>query len=180
MQQLEKGNSKLLNAWAFYDWANSVYSLVISSSIFPLYFGFLFTKENPNIELFGTSIKATSLVFFTTAFAFLTVAIVSPILSGIAEVIGASDKLIDFTVALDKLDKIGEDGVVKELKEKGISDGAIAELMPIIALDGDIWEKINRLKIILKNTAIGQAGLEELSKVFDYLKSFYEQQLLLL
>jgi histidyl-tRNA synthetase len=45
-------------------------------------------------------------------------------------------------------------------------------LMPIIALDGDIWEKINRLKIILKNTAIGQAGLEELSKVFDYLKSF--------
>ena len=94
------------------------------------------------------------------------------VLSGIAEAIGEHGKEAIICVAIDKLDKIGEDGVVKELKEKGISDGAIAELMPIIALDGDIWEKINRLKMILKNTAIGQAGLEELSKVFDYLKSF--------
>jgi UMF1 family MFS transporter len=96
MQQLEKGNSKLLNAWAFYDWANSVYSLVISSSIFPLYFGFLFTKENPNIELVGTSIKATSLVFFTTAFAFLTVAVLSPILSGIADYLGNKKRFMQF------------------------------------------------------------------------------------
>ncbi len=94
------------------------------------------------------------------------------VLSGIAEAIGEHGKEAIICVAIDKLDKIGEDGVVKELKEKGISDCAIAELMPIIALDGDIWEKINRLKLILKNTAIGQAGLEELSKVFDYLKSF--------
>ncbi|MFY7938650.1 MAG: MFS transporter [Flavobacterium sp.] len=96
MQQLQKGNSKLLNAWAFYDWANSVYSLVISSSIFPLYFGFLFTKENPNIELVGTSIKATSLVFFTTAFAFLTVAVLSPILSGIADYLGNKKRFMQF------------------------------------------------------------------------------------
>jgi UMF1 family MFS transporter len=96
MQQLEKGNNKVLNAWAFYDWANSVYSLVISSSIFPLYFGFLFTKENPNIEVFGTSIKATSLVFFTTAFAFLTVAILSPILSGIADYLGNKKRFMQF------------------------------------------------------------------------------------
>jgi len=95
-QQLEKGNSKLLNAWAFYDWANSVYSLVISSSIFPLYFGFLFTKEHPNIEIFGTDIKATSLVFFTTAFAFLTVAILSPILSGIADYLGNKKRFMQF------------------------------------------------------------------------------------
>lgn len=96
MQQLEKGNNKVMNAWAFYDWANSVYSLVISSSIFPLYFGFLFTKENPNIELVGTSIKATSLVFFTTAFAFLTVAVLSPILSGIADYLGNKKRFMQF------------------------------------------------------------------------------------
>ncbi len=107
MQKFEKGNSKLLNAWAFYDWANSVYSLVISSSIFPLYFGFLFTKENPNIELFGTSIKATSLVFFTTAFAFLTVAILSPILSGIADYLGNKKRFMQFFCYLGAASCIG-------------------------------------------------------------------------
>jgi UMF1 family MFS transporter len=107
MQQLEKGNYKVLNAWAFYDWANSVYSLVITSSIFPLYFGFLFTKENPNIELFGTSIKATSLVFFTTAFAFLTVAILSPILSGIADYLGNKKRFMQFFCYLGAASCIG-------------------------------------------------------------------------
>jgi UMF1 family MFS transporter len=107
MQQLEKGNSKLLNAWAFYDWANSVYSLVISSSIFPLYFGFLFTKENPNIEFVGTSIKATSLVFFTTAFAFLTVAVLSPILSGIADYLGNKKRFMQFFCYLGAASCIG-------------------------------------------------------------------------
>ena len=107
MQQLEKGNNKVLNAWAFYDWANSVYSLVISSSIFPLYFGFLFTKENPNIEVFGTAIKATSFVFFTTAFAFLTVAIVSPILSGIADYYGNKKRFMQFFCYLGAVSCIG-------------------------------------------------------------------------
>ena len=107
MQQLEKGNNKVLNAWAFYDWANSVFSLVITSSIFPLYFGFLFTKENPNIELFGTSIKATSLVFFTTAFAFLTVAILSPILSGIADYLGNKKRFMKFFCYLGAASCIG-------------------------------------------------------------------------
>lgn len=107
MQQLEKENNKVMNAWAFYDWANSVYSLVISSSIFPLYFGFLFTKENPNIEIFGTSIKATSLVFFTTAFAFLTVAILSPILSGIADYLGNKKRFMQFFCYLGAASCIG-------------------------------------------------------------------------
>ena len=107
MQQLEKGNNKVMNAWAFYDWANSVYSLVISSSIFPLYFGFLFTKENPNIEVFGTSIKATSLVFFTTAFAFLTVAVLSPILSGIADYLGNKKRFMQFFCYLGAASSIG-------------------------------------------------------------------------
>lgn len=107
MQQLEKGNNKVMNAWAFYDWANSVYSLVISSSIFPLYFGFLFTKENPNIEVFGTAIKATSLVFFTTAFAFLTVAVLSPILSGIADYLGNKKRFMQFFCYLGAASCIG-------------------------------------------------------------------------
>jgi UMF1 family MFS transporter len=107
MQQLEKGNNKVMNAWAFYDWANSVYSLVISSSIFPLYFGFLFTKENPNIDVFGTSIKATSLVFFITAFAFLTVAIISPILSGIADYLGNKKRFMQFFCYLGAASCIG-------------------------------------------------------------------------
>lgn len=107
MQKFEKGNSKLLNAWAFYDWANSVYSLVISSSIFPLYFGFLFTKENPNIDIFGTSIKATSLVFFITAFAFLTVAVLSPILSGIADYLGNKKRFMQFFCYLGAASCIG-------------------------------------------------------------------------
>ena len=107
MQQLEKGNNKVMNAWAFYDWANSVYSLVISSSIFPLYFGFLFTKENPNIDIFGTSIKATSLIFFITAFAFLTVAIISPILSGIADYLGNKKRFMQFFCYLGAASCIG-------------------------------------------------------------------------
>lgn len=107
MQQLEKGNNKVMNAWAFYDWANSVYSLVISSSIFPLYFGFLFTKENPNIDIFGTSIKATSLVFFITAFAFLTVAVLSPILSGIADYLGNKKRFMQFFCYLGAASCIG-------------------------------------------------------------------------
>ena len=107
MQQLEKGNNKVMNAWAFYDWANSVYSLVISSSIFPLYFGFLFTKENPNIDVFGTSIKATSLVFFITAFAFLTVAVLSPILSGIADYLGNKKRFMQFFCYLGAASCIG-------------------------------------------------------------------------
>lgn len=107
MKQLEKGNKKLLNAWAFYDWANSVYSLVITSSIFPLYFGFLFTKENPNIILFGEPIKATALISFVTAFAFLSVAILSPILSGIADYLGNKKHFMQFFCYLGAFSCIG-------------------------------------------------------------------------
>ncbi|HEU4495720.1 MAG TPA: MFS transporter, partial [Flavobacterium sp.] len=85
---LPKGSKKLLNAWAFYDWANSVYPLVISSAIFPLYFGFLFPKEGRPLHFLGYDFKATALISFVTASAFLAVAILSPILSGIADYAG--------------------------------------------------------------------------------------------
>ena len=84
------------------------------------------------------------------------------ILSGIAEVIGASDKLIDFTVALDKLDKIGEDGVKKEMLEKGISETAIQKVQPLFNFTGTINEKIEKLANLLANSEEGMKGVSEL------------------
>ena len=84
------------------------------------------------------------------------------ILSGIAEVIGASDKLIDFTVALDKLDKIGEDGVKKEMIEKGISETAIEKVQPLFNFTGSISEKIEKLAVLLSSSIEGMKGVEEL------------------
>ena len=84
------------------------------------------------------------------------------ILSGIAEVIGASDKLIDFTVALDKLDKIGEEKVKEEMLGKGISEAGIAKLQPLFTLTGDFGSQIASLKSILSTSEEGQKGIEEL------------------
>lgn len=89
MQQLQKGDSKLLNAWAFYDWANSVYALVISSTIFPLYYGALFRQKNiEEIILFNFSIRSEALISYVTALGFLIIAFISPLLSGIADYMG--------------------------------------------------------------------------------------------
>ena len=88
MQQPEKGSKKLLNAWAFYDWANSVYSLVIASAVFPIFYNALFNEGETDVSVFGTSVKGTALISFTTAFAFLFVAFISPLLSGIADYSG--------------------------------------------------------------------------------------------
>ena len=89
------------------------------------------------------------------------------ILSGIAEVIGASDKLIDFTVALDKLDKIGEDGVKKEMLEKGISEIAIEKVQPLFNFTGTINEKIEKLANLLANSEEGMKGVNELQFICD-------------
>ncbi|WP_445722012.1 histidine--tRNA ligase [Flavobacterium sp.] len=89
------------------------------------------------------------------------------ILSGIAEVIGASDKLIDFTVALDKLDKIGEDGVKKEMLEKGISETAIEKVQPLFNFTGTISEKITKLGDLLASSEEGMKGVEELLFICD-------------
>ena len=89
------------------------------------------------------------------------------ILSGIAEVIGASDKLIDFTVALDKLDKIGEDGVKKEMLEKGISEEAISKVQPLFNFTGTISEKIQKLAHLLSSSQEGMKGVEELQFICE-------------
>ena len=85
MSVLPKGHPKLLNAWAFYDWANSVYTLVITSGVFPIFYNSLFTKDNPYVTFLGYNFKNSDLISFVTALAFLCVAIFSPLLSGIAD-----------------------------------------------------------------------------------------------
>ena len=89
------------------------------------------------------------------------------ILSGIAEVIGASDKLIDFTVALDKLDKIGADGVKKEMLEKGISENALQKVQPLFNFTGTIQEKLEKLSQLLSSSEDGKKGVEELRFICD-------------
>jgi len=89
------------------------------------------------------------------------------VLSGIAEVIGAKDKLIDFTVALDKLDKIGEDGVKKEMLEKGLTEDAIAKVQPLFSFTGTINEKLEKLADLLSSSEEGMKGVEELRFICD-------------
>ncbi len=89
------------------------------------------------------------------------------ILSGIAELIGASDKIIDITVAIDKLDKIGIEKVVEELKTKGISERSIELLKPIIDLKGTNEEKLNVLSKVLSNSEIGKKGIEEVQTILS-------------
>lgn len=92
------------------------------------------------------------------------------ILSGIAEVIGEADKIVDITVAIDKLDKIGIDNVNAELKEKGISDESIAKLQPIIALKGTNDEKLNTISQVLASSETGMKGVEEVRTILNYAK----------
>ncbi|MBA4153288.1 histidine--tRNA ligase [Flavobacterium sp.] len=92
------------------------------------------------------------------------------ILSGIAEVIGAKDKLIDFTVALDKLDKIGEDGVKKEMLEKGISATALEKVQPLFQFTGTVAEKIEKLNQLLATSVEGLKGVEELRFICETLE----------
>ncbi len=93
------------------------------------------------------------------------------ILSGIAETIGEADKIVDITVAIDKLDKIGLDNVNEELRNDGISEEAIAKLQPIISLSGNNDEKLNVIAEVLKDSEIGLKGVEETRFILDTLKS---------
>ncbi len=96
MAHFEKGSKKLLNAWAFYDWANSVYTLTIASSIFPIFYSALFLSELKVVHAFGMEFKSTALITFVTAFTFLVVAFTSPILSGIADYVGNKKNFMKF------------------------------------------------------------------------------------
>ena len=93
------------------------------------------------------------------------------ILSGIAEVIGAADKIVDITVAIDKLDKIGLDNVNAELREDGLSDEQIEKLQPIITLEGNNDEKLQTIAEVLKDSETGQKGVEEIRFILNTLST---------
>ena len=92
------------------------------------------------------------------------------ILTGIAEVIGAADKIVDITVAIDKLDKIGLDNVNQELREDGLTEEQIAKLQPIISLEGTNEEKLNTIVDVLKDSEVGLKGVEETRYILNMLK----------
>ena len=96
------------------------------------------------------------------------------ILTGIAEVIGAADKIVDITVAIDKLDKIGIDNVNQELREDGLSEEQIQKLQPIIMLEGTNDEKLNTIAEVLKDSEIGLKGVEELRYILNMLNGSAE------
>ena len=93
------------------------------------------------------------------------------ILTGIAEIIGAADKIVDITVAIDKLDKVGLENVNEELANAGISPDAIDKLQPIISLQGTNDEKLNVIKNVLKDSQVGLKGVEEVAYILDVLKT---------
>ena len=93
------------------------------------------------------------------------------ILTGIAEVIGAADKIVDITVAIDKLDKIGLDAVNEELRNNGLTDAQIDQLQPIISLSGSNDEKLTTISEVLKTSEIGVKGVEETRFILETLKN---------
>lgn len=94
------------------------------------------------------------------------------VLSGIAETIGRKDKIIDITVALDKLDKIGRNKVVEELKSKGLSATEIDKIQPLFDLDGEVKDVVAQLRSYLKDSAIGLEGIEELETIAQYINNW--------
>ncbi|MDX1830244.1 MAG: MFS transporter [Lutibacter sp.] len=107
---LQKGDKKLINAWAFYDWANSVYSLVISTAVFPIYYSNLtasFENIDGKITFLGTQWTPTTLYDYTLAFSFLIVAFISPILSGIADYTGNKLKFLKVFCLIGSLSVMG-------------------------------------------------------------------------
>ena len=90
------------------------------------------------------------------------------ILSGIAEVCGEAARIVDMTVAIDKLDKIGEEGVVAELEQKGFSEASIEKIKPLFAFEGSNAAKLTLLRTYLADSEIGQKGLDELSEVLEH------------
>ncbi|WP_410504102.1 MFS transporter [Maribacter sp. 4G9] len=103
-----KGSKKLLNAWAFYDWANSVYSLVISSAVFPIFYGALFrVAEIERVTVFGVEMARAPLISYTTSLAFVFIAIITPLISGIADYLGNKKIFMKFFCYLGGLSCIG-------------------------------------------------------------------------
>lgn len=115
MQDLPKGSKKLLNAWAFYDWANSVYPLVISSAVFPIFYGALtIIKDEESgaiisdtVSFLGYNFNNDSLISYVTAISFMVISVMSPVLSGISDYIGNKESFMKFFCYLGAVSCIG-------------------------------------------------------------------------
>lgn len=103
MKVLQKGDKKLINAWAFYDWANSVYSLVIATAVFPIYYDAVTSNNKGIVRFLGTDFNNSTLLSYSLSFSFLIVAILSPILSGIADYTGNKKRFLQFFCYLGSL-----------------------------------------------------------------------------
>ncbi|MCY4560990.1 MAG: MFS transporter [Flavobacteriaceae bacterium] len=106
MKNFKKGDKKLIRAWAVYDWANSAYALVISSAIFPIFYGSIL-DDSDTISVLGTEIRSTALISFITGISILIVTFITPILSGVADYIGNKKVFMKFFVYLGSLSCIG-------------------------------------------------------------------------
>lgn len=106
MANLEKGNPKLINAWAFYDWANSVYSLVIATAVFPIYYESITGENGGIVHFLGTEFHNSTLLSYSLSLSFLIVALISPILSAIADYSGNKKKFMQFFCYLGSLSVI--------------------------------------------------------------------------
>ena len=106
--ELEKGSKKMLNAWAFYDWANSVYSLVISSAVFPIFYGALFRLYDvETVRVFGLDLERGVLISYVSSAAFVVIALATPMVSGIADYLGNKRFFLKFFCYLGALSCIG-------------------------------------------------------------------------
>ncbi len=103
MSNLEKGNPKLINAWAFYDLANSVYSLVIATAVFPIYYEAITSGNGGIVTFLGTEFHNSTLLSYSLSFSFLIVAFLSPVLSGIADYTGNKKRFMQFFCYLGSL-----------------------------------------------------------------------------
>ena len=103
MENIEKGNPKLINAWAFYDWANSVYSLVIATAVFPIYYESITSDNGGIVRFLGTEFHNSTLLSYSLSFSFLIVALLSPILSSIADYTGNKKRFMQFFCYLGSL-----------------------------------------------------------------------------
>lgn len=115
MSDLPKGNKKLLNAWAFYDWANSVYPLVISSAVFPIFYGALTIIKDEetgkvisdSVQFLGYEFNNDSLISYVTALSFLVISVMSPVLSGISDYVGNKESFMKFFCYMGSVSCIG-------------------------------------------------------------------------
>lgn len=97
------------------------------------------------------------------------------LLAGIAEIVGELERIIDITVAIDKIEKIGIEGVNREMKQKGVSGKAIDKLQPILFLEGSTENKLSRLSVILKDSETGLKGVKEVETLFKYINTYKMQ-----